>query len=432
MNPVLDLLRSNHIPLSAAWLPHKSQMYDGPTLGSLASPTIPGSPNYLPPLKPAHIPMDDWLPRISELMNESAYGFIAEVWTAILSRRDPAITPSIHLLWNDQIPKPSRLSALFWLFVCEVWPMVQSHERLRLALKYRTGDEFPVGVAHPPQPFMIPMSQHLNIAGSLPTPPARSSYRTPNHQQLSTLLAQSMTRRDRELMSQMSIDHVPIYMPHKENRVTLADHIVGGYDYVSESGFLANRDMYEVGGHAHEPLAESYHHVAAIVKLREYIMAGLSVQPGLSTTISNVYGVPGGWIRCLSEDNLYINTSRMPLQTWGMNQESILINGKRSGPSLPAMMPRVWFGWTGTQRWLPQMEEFAAHFEWVKTYLEVRPFAIRLLFEPDVMNLDTAKYEALSKRHDVLTRVKRFAAPSKTDDNITNAFKSLGASFKQT
>ncbi|KAK0039447.1 hypothetical protein Bpfe_031124 [Biomphalaria pfeifferi] len=443
MNPVLELLNTHTVALRPAWLPHRSQCmnpddYSTTISTALAAPTIPGLPNYLPPMKPSHLPMDDWLAQVAVHMSDSAYGFIADIWTSILSRKDPAITPSLFLLWNEQIPKPTPLTSLFWLFVCEVWPLLNSYPALATLLSRRHPSALPLSAFHPPQPFMIPMSQHYNTSGSRPSAPAHGGYQSPTHIPLGTLLSQNMTRADRERMSQMSIDHVPIYSSGLNNAVTLEDHILtpsGTHAFVRtlESGFVASRDMTEIGGHAHTPCVESTHHVDAIINLRRQIMSGLNVHPGLSTTISNVYGVPGGWIRCLSEDLFCVSLDPNSREPWGMNDERVKVNGKNIHHMVPNIMPRVWFGWTGTQRWLPQLDEFKPHFEWTAAYLQHRPTAIQLLFEPDRYHLREAKFEARSKRHDTLNKAGRFvsnadqtAAPTSA---LESAFKSLSPAF---
>lgn len=441
-NPKLAKYKS--AGLVPAYLPSKNEMIDLDSvplipdrehLSQMLAHTIPGSYNYLPPMRPAHLLYEDWLNMAGGHVRDSAYAWIADLWTSILSRKDPAAQPTMYMLWNEQVPKPNQATILWWVLMSEIWPMAAPSHILEAYLSYYSSEvhgSANLAALHPPQPIPMPMSQHASTASSKPAHPTRGPYITATHEPLGKLFGENLTRHHRDMMTNRMFDRAQVFMPN--NPVTAASH-VDWWDNVrpvDQGRFVVNLDSSDVCGHGLYVARECDHHWRAIERLRKTLMSQISIIPGFATTHENLWTLNGSSIRGFSEDNCYI-TGPIEQQTWGLGGERPQVNGKMLAATIPAIAPKVWFGFTGVGRWIPHVEEYKPHYDWMAAYFEHRPFAMRLLFEPDRVNLTAALRVQATARHNTLERAKRFRSDLRLEASteITNVFAAFGESFRK-
>src|SRR6185369_16148656 len=90
---------------------------------------------------------------VAELFRQGALMFVHEIWTQLLVTHRDKREKQIYMLWDEEIPKPNLITALFWLMVCESWPMLRVPDNFSASVR-TIQDLFPF------QSFVLPSSGH--------------------------------------------------------------------------------------------------------------------------------------------------------------------------------------------------------------------------------------------------------------------------------
>jgi hypothetical protein len=160
-------------------------------------------------------------------------------------------------------------------------------------------------------------------------------------------------------------------------------------------------------------LQDSYYHLEQLSALRANVMRNLITIPALPTCHENLAEVAGLWIRGWSEHGLLTVGNRKPLP-WNNDEASVSLGSGQRLKHIPAHAPKVWFGWTHLG---PKYEPdpigtghkrvITASESWAAAYLEHRPFALRMLFQPETIDSEKLIREATTARGAQLSRAGR-------------------------
>ena len=409
------------------------------SLGGLESPselasflTVPGSPYYLPPMRPTGIKFQEWLAALQLLYARSAHSFIAEVYTSILNRRGAVGDKKIHMLWDDAIPRPTHATALFWLMHCETWPLLNSN--VTQLLEAADSKILLLDNIFPHQPFVLPQSLHSQSLSLHANGYAKFVRESIGHYGLSYMFDKGLTRRDRDLFSKMNPDYQVIFRP--KNMICMHSHaqttdvrarqvnqVYGNNRFTSTSVSIVD------AGHGLSQTMESNLVLDQIMRLRAKIMDKTSIIPGLPTHASNLYAAPGVMWRPYNETHLSvkIDPDFTPLthDNSRIQLDDSIIDGT------PCVMPRVWMGWSTPIDSINDPDVNQSMRKWALDYQVARSYAVRCLMHPElVLESFAAHVHAESVvRHQKLSRVGRIVK-SKPEESPEQA--SLRDALKNT
>jgi len=377
--------------------------------------TIPGLPNFMPPL----IPEDaNWLELVHEVAHVSFLGLIADVWTQLLIAKRDAKEKPLYLFWDDDIPKPTRLTSLAWLLTCESWPMPN----------HRDGANLPM---FPPQPFLLPQSTPYGFAGTSPRNYACGENRVvPANRSLNSLFGEVLNRGDRENMNQVE-GFAPVYRPPMKTATVVGFHLRDDFEHrysQSEKWPRVTNRLIDHGLASHE-IFDSYIYLNELHALRASVMERLLTQPGMPTHRSTLHTPPGMSIRNWSINGIIAKplAHGSKLQ-WTPDGDPLKLEHGATLKTVPTAAPRVWFGFTSLG---PQYEESAdglretASERWVAAYLKHREFAIRMLFSPESIDREQLLHEASAERAKRLERAGRLKKQTAAAVGFAAAFANI-------
>lgn len=377
------------------------------------------SANYIPALIPGS---HDWHVRIKQAFAESAYAFIADVWAEILSQKTPKEhVDSLYVLWNQQVPKPTPASALFWMFMCESWPITRPAYRSLFA----DSPNDPFVVEHnwfPPQPINLPISTPIDLANIQPCGWARNSFVLPSQKRLHPRLIMAATRQDRVMMNQMP--HIakqyypPGYVSILEFCNTRKTLLQSGYDWES-------RHVEASSGLARGGVIEAQLHMDRLESLRKFVGDKTSLMSGIPTCYEATCDVPGLHLRHLSERINYTKPFDDTLMDFDiLNSGTIQISELGTIGKVPAVLPPVWFGFAGEGLWVAENEGIADANKWVAAYVENRRHAITQFIKPDAIALRKLNSAEQVKRFNRIQKAaKATGGNPKVNAAIANAFQ---------
>lgn len=379
--------------------------------------------SYVPPVEPG-----DWR-IVKEWFRQSALAVVHELWTQLLCSHLDKREKPIYLFWDEAIPVPNEQTILFWLMVCESWPMLASHEE---------SDAQDLNGLFPPQSIVLPSSGHRLHATQYPSEfvaPTRGVNGLP----LENLLNLHMTREDREKMNLMDFG-TRVYRPQEayihywsqttessQNRWPRNWHEYEGWPTVPMARFDSGIATFE--------LRSSWWHLTYIQELRQDVMRFMITHPGMPTCYDSLYVCPGGWLRQFAESALMVQPSAIGSRHWSPDNDSIALDGGAVLKLVPPVFPRVWFGWTHIG---PKFEIdkdgqpkriLSASEIWVREYLRHRPAALQLLFKPVeaqgriITERNISEHSAgLAKR---LQRAGRLSKAKQANASFADAFRSV-------
>jgi len=393
--------------------------YSDKFVDSLA--TIHGSQSYLPALVP-----DDanWMERVIPIVRQSFAELIADIWTQILVTKRDAREKPLYLFWDDEVPKPTRFTALAWLLTCEAWPMPN----------HRTGENADL---FPPQPFWFPHSTPYGFTGATPYGFAEGETRIASRKTMIGLFAESLHRGDRDNMAKAPASTI-VYRPRPQDSTALGFHISESIDafehrYATNPRWAINSHgrIYDQGLASYE-IAEANYHLRALANLRREVMSGVLTSPGMPTHPDALHNSTGMTIRSWSESGLAVshanaNANAMPLH-WTPANDSIKLEHGITIQNVPTIAPRAWFGFThiGPDYSKEGPAIHTASERWTANYLVHRDWAIRSLFTPDSIDLIAEANQSASARAQRLERAGRLKKTSAaTNNGFAAAFASL-------
>lgn len=379
--------------------------------------TVPGSASYLPALTPTS---PNWPAAVTNLVRVSFGGLIADIWTQLLvTKRDSKEKP-LYLFWDDEVPKPSRLTSLAWLLTCEAWPM-PTH------VTDGTLPDFPV------QPFMIPQSTPYGYTGASPLEYAAGPNRSVAGKSMIGLFAESMHRGDRENMA-LCEPHLTIYRPSVQITTALGFHVARDFEErYHRAGQWASRShsrLYDQGLASWE-IAESEAHLTALKHLRNEVMSRVLTAPGIPTHPNSLHQAAGMSIRNWSENGLTLDADQKgdPEIQWTPDGNSIKLEHGTTLARVPPIAPRVWFGFSKLgSYWDEQalVTRDSASVRWVDSYIAHRSTAIKMLFDPESIDIPAMLDQAASARAKLLERAGRL---KKTTATVNNGFAQAFSAF---
>jgi len=350
--------------------------------------------------------------RVQNHMLHSFAGLVADMWTSLLTRNADKIDRGIYTMWGDEIPVPNQLTCLAWLMVCETWPMLAAVKPEDSALQ----SLFPL------QSFVIPQSSSKLYASHYP-PEFVASKTWASQVPLDDLLNKHMNRADRERMAMPAMQNASlrVHRPQNVDIITYRHHARPGSPYSSlwhdNEGWPKNPVADLDCGVAYKEKATSWYHMGNLVSIRELFMAGVLGMPGLPTHQNSLYTCPGGWIRQWSECGFGVKLKERIFH-WSPDEDEVEI-GQFKTTYVPILTPRIWLGWTHfgprytVDNGLPIREESASSI-WAKEYMRFRPIALKMLFEPESINMDSIVAMHTSARGRSLSRAKRFKSKEVT------------------
>ncbi len=362
--------------------------------------TVPGSASYLPAL----IPNDDsWLTSLQSLMRASWLGLIADFWTQLLiGKRDSKEKP-LYLFWDDDVPKPSRLTSLAWLLICEAWPMPN----------HRLDSD----VLFPPQPFMLPQSTPYGFTGASPLAFAEGETLITGYKSIASSFIDSLHRGDRENMAKC-LESTVIYRPSVQIATALGFHLAKDFEarYAISNRWSgrSHARIYDQGLASWE-ITESISHLRALASLRQLVLSGVLTRPGIPTHPNALHQPAGMTIRNWSENGIAVASATTPdAQPWTPDDNAIKLEHGVTLPRIPMITPRVWVGFSHIG---PDFEKegdsiHTASERWAETYLAHRDWAVRMLFAPDSIDVQALRDEAASARAKRLERANRLKKTS--------------------
>lgn len=325
---------------------------------------VPGLDSYRPIITSKPALFHD----VHRAYTESAHSFIADVWCELLSLNSPP-EREIYFLWNKAIPKPNVATSLFWLLNCESWPIAESADKAN-----REGIScFTTNGIIPPQ------STGYEFSSNQPYSYSRAGRFGHSQKSLHKLMADGLTRFDREQMAVLDSQHTVVYDPDKDD---FLDHNI-------KAGIAC--------GLAQETIRESIPHLTELCHVRNVIMHGATIVPGLPTHQSSIYGLKGAYWRAWSESHFGVDYDGSI--SWTNNGDEIHLGETSLGTKVPTILPRIWFGWT----------DLAARNDWIFAYLTYRRIAIRLLLDPNKRLIDSVRThtDVTRKREALLRQGKR-------------------------
>lgn len=361
--------------------------------------TIPGLPNYLPPM----IPDDpNWLEQAQAAVNLSFRHLVADIWTQLLTLKRDAKEKPLYLLWDADVPKPNHMSALAWLLICETWPMVSHRESAGKGT-----------AIFPAQSFVLPQGTPLGFAGSQPYGYARRVNSFILGRSLNSLFVESLARHDREAMALMESHHA-VYRPRASDSTGYGFHAIKGYEreYSMQWVWPRTTNVRADYGFAAYELQESDHHHKQVEKLRALVMNGVSPVPGMPTHRDNLHNVVGGSIRGFSEEGIQTlydtGNSRLP---WSTDGDSIKLEHGVTLKSVPLHAPRIWFGFSKLG-----IDSHAN--AWAEAYCKYRQAGLIQLMMPELPTTSDVE-QATERRGQALKRagrIKSTIAAAKAND----------------
>jgi hypothetical protein len=389
--------------------------------------TVPRAHNYLPLYRPDDSTYDEWIFKAQNNYIRSMHHFIGDIWTTILCRKAKKKS-SLHILWDSEIPTPTPATALFWLMLCESWPLPISNRMMPGGGIDLVRDLY----RHfPPQPFLLPQSQHPTTTSIHPVGFVRSRD-TPDNL-MGIELSRSLTQADREKMEFTPSWWQPIFMPAKPTMIE--DHITSRQDsgIFWSSGFerrvdieynsFVNRPIsFEVSGYALQSISESYDHLYNLWNVRQNVMNQAQVKPGIPTCDHNLYGAVGGWIRGYSEGSSVL-LGTQPLQ-W-VDSGSVNIDDQMQLTEIPNILPSIWFGFTGQGMWSQSNETCKAATLWANIYQQVRAYGLEMLFRPDRVDWAKIEDEELRARTAKIKRAGLLTTQTKKKSTVAEAMFAL-------
>jgi hypothetical protein len=255
---------------------------------------------------------------------------------------------------------------------------------------------------------------------------------------LNGLFAESLHRGDRENMASVA-DYSPMYRPRWKEATAYGFHTRERFERIYSTGMTWARTTSQSMDHgiAAKEIQESEHHLAALSALRYSVMFRLLTQPGIPTHQSNLHGPPGLWIRNWSESGIMAATPSSPdkMHYWTPERASIKLESGRSLAHIPSVAPRTWFGFTNLGPMqtdivqagdvMPSLAESASE-RWVNAYLKHRKQAIRMLFNPELVNVDELIEEHTVARGKLLEKAGRIKKETATTNSaFAAAFSNL-------
>jgi len=386
----------------------------------------PGLPRYQAPLVPFaanHI----WWDSILRLFAISAHAFVADIWTQILTSRLDKKDPDIFLFYDSDIPQPSELTSLFWLLVCEAWPM-PSHVEF--------DSEEQLDVLFPAQPFMIPQSSPRAYANIEPTGYASADETMTGFRRIPLAdLLNTLPKAERERMGKYTdqVHHAPrIHRPQSTPNTCYWKHLYDG-----RAPFWTQHEGWPVfpisdvdQGITRHELQESNSHMQMLKLLRSRVMIALLSGIGIPTHTDNLYADAGMWIRTWSEYGVYVKTAHDYTLYWTEEQDPVRLENPQSTllTTVPSVAPRIWFGWTHigplytTKDGKPERVETASE-SWAKAYLKHRPTALRMLFNPDSIPIDqyiSAHTASRKRKLELSGRIKTKPSDTALKESLKN------------
>jgi hypothetical protein len=336
---------------------------------------------------------DTYLPIIAahasatELFKLSAMAFIAEIWTHLLVTKKDKNEKPIYLLWDDEIPIPNESTILFWLMICESWPM----PRVDPVRARRSDSTTELHDLFPAQSFVLPASSHKLHSTQYPPEFVNAPASLPNTP-LDLLLEAHMTRADREKMTSASYAtrvHRPQGVPitHYWAMTTLDKRNRWPGLWIDEEGWphvpVARLDS----GVAKDELLSSWWHLRCLQLCRQGVMKDLLTSIGMPTSYGALFTCPGGWIRQWSESCVMINGSPSECLLWSTEHDSVTMASGMTFSNVPLIAPKIWLGWTHVGPKYDVLEgqavrEESASERWARAYMLHRPLALRMLFRP--------------------------------------------------
>ena len=359
-------------------------------------------------------------PDASAMFAHSMHGFIADIWTLILTRKWDKREKAIHLIWDEDIPKPTKLTSLFWLMVCESWPMALyanalMHDRF-------SPDAFQF------QPFVMPASSHKLFATQYPPEFVVARKMMPSTA-LDQLLQDHMTREDRETMNK-AIIYTQIHRPQVPNHVSyfqVTRSFIDSERWTDEEGWPTTPVASIDGGVANRELISSWWHLRKLEELRDIVMESAMTRIGIPTVHDALYTCPGGWIRQWSESVIAIN-DKFQGMPWTTDGAHVTIHSGITFPTVPPVAPRIWLGWTHhgpiysvDEHGRPQRMESASS-AWAQAYMQCRETALQMLFDPHSVDLETIQQHELAKRTRQLSNAGRLVESAGTIKRGNAAF----------
>jgi len=375
--------------------------------------------SYIPPVIPRL--WDENMHAARANMTLSALCAVADIWAELLVRNRDKVDKPIYMLWDEEIPLPSPATALFWLMVCETWPMPA-----------KVAPSMPITnltQAFPFQTIIPPQSGHMLYATQYPpefTAPPRT--RLPG-MQLDGLLKQHMTREDRTRMA-MTKQGTILYRP-QEDHIQYRSH--AGHGRISVrwndgEGWPTTPVAQLDCGIAYTELMTSWWHLKLVQELRSQVMNNMLTQPGMPTHQDSLYTCPGGWIRQFSETGIAVNGPQN--MAWTRSSDPVALHTGKLLKHVPSLTPRIWFGWTqvgpeyGVEDGKPTRKTSAIE-RWVMAYMKVRSHALGQLMYPRTVQIENQLEEHFKLRESRLTRAGRLAKANTSTAAFAEMFKKV-------
>lgn len=377
--------------------------------------TVPGAPNWLPPLIPSG---KDWLYNVQNVVHLSFMALIADIWTQMLvSKRDAKEKP-LYLFWDHEVPKPNPLSSLAWLLTCEIWPMPNHKEP----------DPTKLSSLFPPQSFILPQSTQYGHASTPPHGYAFGFIANGEGRSLSGLLNESMHRGDRENMALSPVRN-PIHRPRHATCYGYHSGESTDMEWTNASRWPRTSTRWLDQNYGAHEVMESHVQHDQLKSLRRSVMSAISLIPGLVTHKDTLHHAPGMSIRHWSERSLYVkNPPTGYAMKWNAEGDSVKLEHGVTMTKVPHAAPRVWFGFT---HFGPAINEVpavpTASQDWARLYLEHRGHALRMLFKPESIDLMSMVEDHTVQRGLALSKAGRIkkATASTVSDAARAAFAAL-------
>ncbi len=389
--------------------------------------TVPYSRNYLPLFRPDGVRFNDWVFNLQKAFARSAYHFMADIWTQILVKKQRG-ERSIYILWDEEIPTPTPATSLFWLMMCEAWPLPISLNQFPAG-----GVEYISGVADifRPQPFLLPQSQHRSTSAIHPVGLVTGSD-NPRHL-FDIEMGRSLTRTDMNNLNKSPSWWQPLFMPSKPNLIE--DHIVTRSAWpamsrrpdIQYNTFIGRPIALETAGYALQSIMESNIHLQHLWSMRAMIMNAITTRPGIPSADGNIYGPVGGWIRSFSENQMTLAYNlenkhgdyMIPFAMGG----GVNVNDVAVLDTVPMSIPAIWLGFTGEGIWEKGNETCKSAWNWAEAYLASRNVGLNQFMG---QNTPMLQHEDEALRH----RTNRLKRAGLIVDKSSSA-KTMGEKIKE-
>ncbi len=412
--------------------------------------TVPRTRNYIPPL----ITLDSIsslskpFSPLCRLLRLSCHALIADIWTQLLvdkaDQDERVANRPCHLLWDHRIPKPNPLTSLIWLLTCETWPLPAALNNVS------SGVDMTLETLFPKTTIVIPASSNRNAAQRVPFP--NQSGGLPNMELNSggiwrptrDTLNSFLSRKDRELIidydneTQTAMTYRPQPMQHTITHLwpsRLGVHELRGHSMWTRGEGYDSPVFHEVGGYMYSEVEHSYdsHRGIQLLRQRLFKAAGIVTYPGIPTSESNIYDVPGGSIRNWSDYGLMFRgfSEEDDLIPWTNDKDDVRV-ANRKFRYVPRCSPPVWFGWSrfGPDYRKAEVGEKYVRLEsactlWVAEYFKHRTQALRMLFEPDAIPIADLIRDHTEARVEELKSAGRLKAGSNTGESSKTSMMNM-------